>query len=146
MNVTEIIKKRRSTRNFLDRDINYKLINKIIDAGRWAPSSCNRQTVKYLVIKNRKSRDFLAEHHPFSYPFSKQANVHILVLVDIRGYSLPHTAPFCYLDSAAAIQNMLLMATDLKLGSCWTNFLISEKGVQMNALLCLIISTAEVSG
>ena len=44
MNFEEFAKSRKSTRGFLDKPISKKLINEIINAAKWAPSSYNTQT------------------------------------------------------------------------------------------------------
>lgn len=127
MKIFEIIKSRRSVRKFNPKKIGAAKIKKIIDAGRWAPSSCNRQPLKFLVIKKKENVELISSIFIQAYPFSKEADTHILVLVDTRAYNLPYENPFCYLDVGAAIQNILLRAIDLNVASCWINPLINSK-------------------
>ncbi len=47
-----IIKDRRSTRKFTDKEVSDEVLMQIIDAGRFAPSNTNRQGWKFLLIKN----------------------------------------------------------------------------------------------
>ncbi|MBL4674271.1 MAG: nitroreductase family protein [Arenicella sp.] len=41
MKFTEFAKSRKSTRGFLDKPVAKKVVDEIIDAAKWAPSSCN---------------------------------------------------------------------------------------------------------
>ena len=46
----EIIKNRRSIRQFSNKKIGRAVIERIIDAGRWAPSACNLQHWLFIAI------------------------------------------------------------------------------------------------
>ncbi len=48
----EIIKTRRSTRQFVNQMPEQDLIDQIVEAGRYAPSGCNVQQCHFIVIKN----------------------------------------------------------------------------------------------
>jgi nitroreductase/NAD-dependent dihydropyrimidine dehydrogenase PreA subunit len=51
--VREMIRARRSTRTFLDRPVERGLIEKVIDAARFAPSAKNTQSTRFTVIEDR---------------------------------------------------------------------------------------------
>jgi nitroreductase len=50
MNFTEFAKSRKSARGFLDKPITKELVNEIIDAAKWAPSSYNTQTWRVHAV------------------------------------------------------------------------------------------------
>ena len=50
MNFTEFAKSRKSARGFLDKPISKELVNEIIDAAKWAPSSYNTQTWRVHAV------------------------------------------------------------------------------------------------
>ncbi len=50
--VIDIILNRRSVREFNDRPISKEEINKILNAGRWAPSGLNNQPWRFIVIRD----------------------------------------------------------------------------------------------
>ena len=50
-----------------------------------------------------------------------------MVLVDARFYHLPQERHTIFLDGAAAIENMLLMAHHLGLGGCWLNWVVRTR-------------------
>lgn len=124
--VLELIKGRRSVRRWKNLEISNEIIEKLVDAARWAPCSSDRQTCKFLIIQDKKSIEFLGNRLAGGVGFAHTATVHILVLVDMRRYRLPFERHIAYLDGAAAIENILLMAHSRGLGACWLNWSISE--------------------
>jgi nitroreductase len=57
MNITECIKNRRSVRTFNASQIPDEVLEKILDAGRWAPSGANSQPVEFIVVKSKTAID-----------------------------------------------------------------------------------------
>lgn len=118
MDFLELAKRRRSVRNYTDRMPSDADIQKIIEAGLWAPSGKNRQAQIILAITNREARDRLSELNrkilgaaPGTDPFYG-APVVLVVLADSAVNTKVH-------DGSAAIQNMMLEATELGLATCW---------------------------
>lgn len=135
----EFIKSRRSTRRFQDRSVPEDLVEQVVEAGRYAPSGGNMQTTHFLVIRNRKVLDDLAAM--VSEAFSKMEvteGMYASIANSIRlskagGYAFHYQAPVLIVtanrkeygnniaDCACALENMMLMANALDLGSCWIN-------------------------
>ena len=57
MELQKAIKKRRSIRVFEERPVEKEKIEKIIDAGIQAPSACNVQGWRFIVITDQKIKD-----------------------------------------------------------------------------------------
>ncbi|MFW9830991.1 MAG: nitroreductase family protein [Candidatus Thorarchaeota archaeon] len=113
MDLLEIIKDRRSIRQYLSREIEQEKLEKILEAAQWAPSASNRQPWHFIVVQNSKTRHQLAKLHPHGRFMSKSPVV-IVVLGD------PDVHPKYYLsDPHQAVQNILLTAFWLGLGTCW---------------------------
>lgn len=131
-----LIKERRSIRHWKDEGITRKEIIKLIDAARWAPSSCNRQTWHFIVIEDKDMISKITKTIRGGDPFFAKAPALIMTLIDFRPYRLPEEKYTIYQDAAAAIQNMLLMAYSLGLGACWashtsdSNMIINERMVR----------------
>ncbi len=53
-NILEIMKDRRSTRTFNDVPLSKEILEEIVEAGRWAPTGGNCQTVHFTVITKKK--------------------------------------------------------------------------------------------
>ncbi len=113
MDTFEAILKRRSIRKYLDTPVEDEKINRILEAGRWAPSASNRQPWHFIVVRDAETRKDLADNHPYGR-FMAQSPVVIVVLGDPEKHPKYHLA-----DPHNAVQNMLLVAYSLGLGTCW---------------------------
>jgi len=119
LDVFEAIKGRRSVRKYKADPVSEELIEKILEAGRWAPSGSNIQPWEFIVINDPKILDMVRKFSPGSFGGAPLA---ILVCSDrerARKFGGPlgesYLAP---VDCAMAVQNMLLAAYALGLGSC----------------------------
>ncbi len=106
---------RRSIRRFKSNHVTDEMITQILRAAMAAPSAGNKQTWDFIVVKNRKTLDYIPEIHPYA-KMSQEAPVAILVCgnmerSDGRGFWVQ--------DCAAATLNILLGANSLGLGSVW---------------------------
>lgn len=135
----DFIKSRRSTRAFDDLPVDHDLTEMVLEAGRHAPSGGNSQTSHFLVIQDREILDQLAvlvretfagmEITEGMYP--SMANS--IRLSKGGKYVFHYNAPVLILaanrkdygnnlaDISCALENMMLMANSLDLGSCWIN-------------------------
>ncbi len=122
MEVGEAIEGRRSIRRFQTRRVHKDLIGKILDSARWAPSSGNIQNWQFIVVEDKGKRLQLSEAAA-GQSFVAIAPVDIVVCVDNSNmdifYGKRGVEMYSFQNSAAAIQNMLLTAHSLGLGSCW---------------------------
>ena len=124
MDLDAAILGRRSIRSYGDKKVDDATIKKIIEAGTWAPSACNIQGWKFLVIDEPEIFQSMLKHGAAS--FLKSVRKAILVLYENTTDNLEYND---YIQSAGAcIQNMLLEAYSLGVGTCWVNFL-PEKSV-----------------
>jgi nitroreductase len=110
METLEIIKKRRSIREYDDQPIPMMLLERIIDAGRFAATARNEQPWEFVVITDAATLAMIAQLAP-NGKFIAKAKVAVAVYCKDTHYYLE--------DGCAATQNILLAATDLGVGSCW---------------------------
>lgn len=122
MDVFEAIKRRRSIRAFKNVDVPEETVEKLIDAARWAPSAGNIQPWEFIVVRNEETKRRLAEA-ALNQTFIEEAPVVIVACADCQcssmGYGSRGATLYCIQDTAAAIQNIHLAATDMGLGTCW---------------------------
>lgn len=119
MDIEEAIKGRRSVRKYTDKIIEKSIIKKIVEAGQWAPTACNRQDFYFIVIDSPKIIYKIIQHGAAN--FLKNTKQAILVIYNNETDNLEYKD---HIQSAsAAIQNMLLRAYSLNVGSCWVNYL-----------------------
>ena len=140
---------RRSIRKFSDKNVPIELINEILDAGRMAPSAKNRQPWRYIIFGNEKKAELLYHMEQglireeqgipllpesgFGIPDAKntlramQEAPIIILVINTNGhspffpiYSDGRITEMCDLLSiGASIENMLLTAESLGLGTLW---------------------------
>ena len=122
MEVFEAIKGRRSIRAFQNRDIPPEMVDRLIDAARWAPSAGNIQPWEFIIVREPETRRKLAEA-ALEQTFIEEAPVVIVVCADenrsSQGYGTRGKTLYCLQDTAAATQNIHLAAYALGLGTCW---------------------------
>jgi nitroreductase len=119
MDIDEAIRNRRSVRKYSSKQVEKNIIEKIIEAGQWAPTACNFQGYRFIVIDNPEL--FARITRRGAADFLKDVKQAILVLYDNQTDNFEYKD---YIQSAsAAIQNMLLKAHALQVGTCWINHL-----------------------
>ena len=123
MDFLELVKKRRSIRSFNpEKSLKKEDLEKILEAGRWAPSAHNFQDWFFVVVKNQNMKEKLVEAAS-GQSFLADASVIIIVCTDLRlagKDSGRHGENFYSLQNTAiATQNMWLAAVSLGLGACW---------------------------
>jgi len=115
MELENLIKTRRSIRNFTNQQVDLELVKKIIESGIYAPSACNIQGWHFIIIKNQKIKNKIVDLG--SSVIIKNAPIGILVLYDKRTKNTEYQDHIQ--SAAAAIQNILLSAHQYNLGTCW---------------------------
>ncbi len=122
MNVLDVIVSRRSIRQFAPRPVGRDVLEKIVSAGRLAPSAANLQPLEFIAIDEEGPRKeifaclkWAAYIAPQGNPRpgqEPQAYIVILVNTQIREKMYEY-------DVGAAIENMILAGLGDGLGSCW---------------------------
>ena len=116
METFDTILKRRSIRHFTEEKISDEMIDKLLQSAMAGPSAHNKQPWEFYVIKDPKIQEELRGA-------SQYTNLNSSLMIVVAGddkRSLNHRVnDFWIQDCSAAIENMLLTATDLGLGSCW---------------------------
>ncbi len=134
MDVFEAIKGRRSIRAFQDKDVPDQLVNRIIEAAQDAPSAGNLQARDFIIIRDKKIKRQLSEAAWGQY-FIEEAPVVIVVCANgnrsERRYGLRGRNLYCLMDAAAAVQNLMLAAYALGLGTCWVGAFQDEKVMEI---------------
>lgn len=121
MEIEDAIRNRRSIRSYQDRPVEDEKIEKILDAARWAPSAGNLQSMEYVIVKDKETRGKLAETSWGQCQVS-EAPINIVVCCNfskISHYGERGEKLYTIQESGACIQNMLLTAHSLGLGTCW---------------------------
>jgi nitroreductase len=118
----EALMERRSVRSFKSEPVSTTLLDKILEAARWAPSAGDCQARDVIIIQNIRIKKKLSAA-TLDQIFIEEAPLTIVVcaneLKSAERYRDRGKAFYCILDAAAAVQNILLVAHSLGLGACW---------------------------
>jgi nitroreductase len=119
MELHQVIMGRRSIRKYADRDVSDEQIKALLEAAYWAPRVNERWN--FIVVRDKATKEVLAKGEPGAKPQSHAAAapVDIVVCIDLRGASKRDRELFAMQEASAAIQNILLKAYELGLGTCW---------------------------
>lgn len=133
LDVIETIYKRRSIRNYLDKQVERDIVTSLLMAATAAPTAANSQPWEFIVIDEAQKLAELREGLIFA---RYKAPVAIVVCGNMK---LAHKGPSQEMwvqDCSAAIENILIAATSIGLGSVWIGIYPLESNVrQLKKLL-----------
>lgn len=155
MTFLELVKKRRSTRKFRSAPVEREKIERCLEAARLAPSACNGQPWRFLVVESAPLRQVLAEAafsgiHSMN-AFAKEAPILVAVVTLptrtaasfaglLRRFSYP------LIDIGIACEHFVLQAAEEGLDTCWLGWfnerevkkiLKIQKGERVHVLLAV---------
>jgi nitroreductase len=112
MEVFEAIRKRHSVRSYLPDEVSSEKLEKMLEAARLAPSAGNIQPWHFIVVSDQQKRKKLSKGRYAK--FLVESPVVLVGCGDKRASPNWHTV-----DTAIAMQNMVLTATSEGLATCW---------------------------
>jgi nitroreductase len=123
MSLVDLVLSRRSIRHYEERTIPQEVLNNILEAGRKAPTADNRQPWHFIVITDSEIKEKLLqdEYTIRAASFIKEAPVTIVGCGLIRedDYTRKWGTIYSILDTTIALQNMVIAAWAMGVGSCW---------------------------
>jgi nitroreductase len=137
MNVLQAIRERRAVRDFKPDPVCAGKLYHLVSAASWAPSALNEQPWLFTIVTDRTVLDEISTRAKAWMlnnltDMPRRAHFHdILAEPDFHiFYNAPclivissaSTGPWTKEDASLAAQNLMLMATDLGMGSCWIGF------------------------
>jgi nitroreductase len=139
MNTLEAIKTRRSTRKFQQKPVELEKLQTIVDAGRFGPTGGNCQSNHFFVISNPEILKKLVELVQSAFAAMElredlYKSLQNSIRLSQKGtYVFNYNAPALIVvacqkeygnnmaDVACAVENMMIAANELDLGSCYIN-------------------------
>jgi len=155
------IYRRHSVRHFTERDVPEAELGAILDAANRAPSAHNQQSWRFLVLRGQKKHDLAQLVTNLAGKFPRPSSIllrmasrsiisaPLVVAVANTGELIRHGSDLFQVDkeaardffrtmeiqsSAAAVENLLLAATSLGIGSVWLGILFLIKQDVLNFL------------
>jgi len=140
MDALEALRTRRSIRQFETRAVPREALETLVDAGRLAPTAMGKEPWEFVVVTDSAMRRQIAALTDYGH-FIADAPACIVVFCRDVKYYLE--------DGCAAVENILIAARALGLGSCWVagdkkpyaravgDFLGAPKGMKLIALIAV---------
>lgn len=132
--IFDVIHNRRSVREYKSEQVKDEEIEKILNAGIMAPTARAEEPWHFTVIQNK---ELLKQINETSLEVMKNSEDEFLEAIANSGRNILHNAPTVIVvsgnekashiqaDCSAAIENMLLAAEGLNIGSCWIGLIAS---------------------
>lgn len=117
MDILPEIRNRASIREFTDQPVAREQLERILEAGRLAPSAKNRQAWRFIVVQDAENRSKL-EAACFGQEYVGQAPAIIAGCTTNVEYQMPNGQLSYPIDLSIAVSFMMLQATHEGLGSC----------------------------
>jgi nitroreductase len=116
-NPVDYIFERRSIRKYKSTPVSEDAVNLILSAGMSAPTACDKKSPEFIVLTEKEKLKKISEFLP-NGGFLADAPLGIVVCGNIKR---AHAESVSYMiqDASAAIENILLAVSGLKLGACW---------------------------
>ena len=136
MEFFDLVKNRRSIRKYKSQPVDKKDILKILDAANWAPSAMNWQPWEFIVVSGELlkplSDSFKAVVDKLTHKYGEQlfddkfvkfaahyGGAPVVVVALTKASSEPNEKKASLESTSAAMENLVLAAADLGLGTCW---------------------------
>ncbi len=138
MNFLDLVKHRKSVRDFLDKPVEREKLMMCLEAARLAPSASNSQPWRFIVVDDKQSKKKLCEvafGGVYSInSFCKTAPVIVVVISEKSKFMTRISAmfrgtQFYLIDIGIACEHFVLQAEDLGLGTCWIGW-FNERAVK----------------
>lgn len=123
----KLFKKRTSCRDYTDQDVPDEMIEKCLEAARWAPSACNKQPWRFVIVKDAGLRQAICSvclRPIVSMPWLQTAPVIVAICAE-RSIVTHKIAPlisgvnYHLIDIGIAGEHFVLAAEAQGLGTCW---------------------------
>jgi len=138
MALFDLIKHRKSVRNFMDRPVEREKLMMCLEAARLAPSACNAQPWKFIVVDDRQLKNKLCDAafggiYSVS-SFCKKAPVIVVLISERRRFlaaigGMFRGTKYYLIDIGIAGEHFVLQAEELGLGTCWIGW-FNERAVK----------------
>lgn len=112
-NLLELLRKRRSTRKFMETEISPDLVEKLMQAALMAPASKSSNPWQFILVDDREMLKSLSVSKKMGAKLIENCSLAVVVIAD------PEKSDVWVEDASIASIYLQLEAEDLGLGSCW---------------------------
>ena len=127
MDFESVIRERKATRLFSSKEVEKDKIDKILEAGRIAPTAKNIQPFKIYVITSKEGLKKIDECTPCRY----KAPLVFLILGDEEKAFVKDNTPMYVMDASIVATHMMLEATNIGVDNIWIEYFDTEKMIKV---------------
>jgi len=118
MEFKDLIEKRYSVRGYQLKEVEEEKLEKVLDAARQAPTAVNKQPFRFIVVETKGREDELKRIYPADW-FTEAPLVICACAVKSESWTRRDGRNYVEVDTAIAMDHLILAATELGLGTCW---------------------------
>ncbi len=118
MDFFSVLEQRYSVRSYRPDPVEAEKLEQIMEAARLAPTACNRQAFKVIVVSTKGRQDELKKIYPKDW-FGEAPNVLCVCSTPGENWVRKDGKNYSDVDAAIVMDHMILAATALGLGTCW---------------------------
>lgn len=131
----KLFEQRTSCRSYMEKEVSDEMIGQCIEAARLAPSACNKQPWRFIIVKDATTRQKICDScllPGLPMPWLRKAPV--IAVLCAKPETVTHKiAPMLsgvkyeLLDCGIAGEHFVLAAEALNLGTCWIGWFAPRK-------------------
>ncbi len=133
MDCLEVIKTRFSVRRYTDAPVEQEKLNTILEAARLAPTACNLQPFKVVVIRTADHQEALKAIYPRSF-FTAAPYVLGVFTSPSDAWSRMDNKNYADVDASIVMDHIILAAASIGLGTCWIGAFDPDKAREFAGL------------
>ncbi len=115
----ELAEKRRSVRAYKTDAVPEEMLQTVLEAGRLAPSACNKQPWRFIVVRSETGRRALGAAYAREWFWKAPLVIAVCILPKEAWVRSFDGKNYAMVDGALAMDHMQLAAAELGLGTCW---------------------------
>ena len=115
----DLAEKRRSVRAYKPDEVPDELLQQVLEAGRLAPSACNKQPWRFIVVRSETVRRALGAAYAREWFWKAPVVIAVCILPKEAWVRSFDGQNYAMVDGALALDHMMLAAAELGLGTCW---------------------------
>ncbi len=123
MEFEKVIRERKSTRLFSDKKVEKEVLDKILEAGRLAPTAKNVQPIKIYVVQSEEGLKAIDNASPCRY----KAPQVLIVCGDKDKAFQKNVESIYYMDACIVGTHMMLEATNVGVDNIWIEMFDTDK-------------------
>lgn len=118
----KLCEQRRSVRWYEDKDVPLELVKNAIKAGLTAPSACNRQPFRFIIVKDKEKLKKTIRLPMGTDTFAHNIKLMVILIGDLSAYFDERDRHLIYIDASLAAMNFMMALETMNLSSCPINW------------------------